>query len=65
MLFRSDDVVTLEGDDVIVCGGVRPYLEGALKYASAAPFFRLIGDVDGAGDIQKSIRSGFAAASQI
>ena len=56
---------TLEGDDVIVCGGVRPYLDGALKYAAAAPFFRLIGDADGAGDIQRSIRSGFAAASQI
>ncbi len=56
---------TLEGDDVIVCGGVRPALEAALKYASAAPFFRLIGDADGAGDIQRSIRSGFAAASQI
>ena len=56
---------TLEGDDVIVCGGVRPYLDGALKYASAAPFFRLIGDADGAGDIQRSVRSGFAAASQI
>ena len=56
---------TLEGDDVIVCGGVRPYLEGALKYAAAAPYFRMIGDVDGAGDIQKSVRSGFAAASQI
>lgn len=56
---------TLEGDDVVVCGGVRPRLEDALKYASAAPYFRLIGDVDDAGDMQKSIRSAFGAASQL
>lgn len=56
---------TLQGDDVIVCGGVEPCLDSALKYAAAAPEFRMIGDVDGCGDIQTCVRSGFAAASQL
>jgi 2,4-dienoyl-CoA reductase-like NADH-dependent reductase (Old Yellow Enzyme family)/thioredoxin reductase len=56
---------TLEADQVIVCGGVKPYLEGALKYAACAPEFRLIGDVDGARDMQVSFRSAYMAANQI
>lgn len=56
---------TLEGDDVVVCGGVTPCTEAALQYAHAAPEFYMIGDANGAGDIQTSIRSAFGAASQL
>ena len=56
---------TVEGDCVVVCGGVEPCVDSALQYASAAPEFHLIGDAGGATDIQTSIRSAFAAASQI
>ena len=56
---------TLEADEVIVCGGVKPRLKDALKYVGSAPEFRLIGDVDGARDMQVSFRSGFIAASQL
>ena len=56
---------TISGDDVIVCGGVEPCLSSALRYAAAAPEFYMIGDVGGAGDIQTSVRSAFAAASQL
>lgn len=56
---------TIEADEVIVCGGVKPCLEDALKYAACAPEFRMIGDVDNAQNMQVSIRSGFMAASQL
>lgn len=56
---------TVEGDNVVVCGGVKPRIDSALSYASAAPEFYLIGDAGGAKDLQTSIRSAFAAASQI
>ena len=56
---------TLEADEVIVCGGVKPCLEDALKYAACAPEFRMIGDVDNAQNMQVSIRSGYMAASQL
>jgi 2,4-dienoyl-CoA reductase-like NADH-dependent reductase (Old Yellow Enzyme family)/thioredoxin reductase len=56
---------TIEGDEVIVCGGVEPYLEGALKYAGAAPEFHLIGDVNGAGNMQVSFRNAYMVASQL
>jgi 2,4-dienoyl-CoA reductase-like NADH-dependent reductase (Old Yellow Enzyme family)/NADPH-dependent 2,4-dienoyl-CoA reductase/sulfur reductase-like enzyme len=56
---------TLEGDSVVVCGGVEPCVETALKYASAAPEFYLIGDAGGCTDIQTGVRSAFAAASQV
>ena len=55
----------LEGTDVIVCGGVRPRELDALRYALCAPEFYVIGDAGGARDIQTSVRSGFAAASQL
>jgi 2,4-dienoyl-CoA reductase-like NADH-dependent reductase (Old Yellow Enzyme family)/thioredoxin reductase len=56
---------TIEGDEVVICGGVKPNTANALKYASAAAEFRLIGDADHVGDIQQAVRSGFAAASQL
>ncbi len=56
---------TLTADNVVVCGGVEPCTEAALRYAGAAPEFYLIGDVGGGCDIQTGIRSAFAAASQL
>ena len=56
---------TLEADEVIVCGGVKPNLEGALKYSGCAPLFRMVGDMDGNADMAHAFRSAFIAASQI
>ncbi|MBE6992340.1 MAG: FAD-dependent oxidoreductase [Ruminococcaceae bacterium] len=56
---------TIEGDDVIVCGGVEPCVDAALQYATVAPEFYLIGDVAGAGNIRSSIHRAFGAASQL
>lgn len=56
---------TVEGDSVVVCGGVEPETEAALAYASAAPEFYLIGDASGTPDLQTGLRSAFAAASAL
>lgn len=56
---------TIEGTDVIVCGGVRPRERDAYAYALCAPEFYVVGDAGGAKDIQTSVRSAFAAASQL
>ena len=56
---------TIQADQVIVCGGVEPDLDGALKYAACAPMFRMVGDVDSNADMAHAFRSGFMAASQI
>ncbi len=56
---------TLQGDDVIVCGGVEPCTDEALAYAGVAPEFYLIGDAAGAGNIRAGIHSGFGAASTL
>ena len=56
---------TVEGDSVVVCGGVEPCVDSALKYAAAAPEFYLIGDAGGGHDIQTGIRSAYGAASQL
>ena len=37
---------TLKADDVIVCGGVEPCADDALRYAACAPEFHLLGDAD-------------------
>lgn len=56
---------TVRGDNVVVCGGVEPCVDSALRYSGAAREFYLIGDAGGAKDLQTGIRSAFAAASQI
>ena len=62
---RDGTAHTIHAEAVIVCGGVRPNAAGALKYASCAPLFRLIGDADGNSDLAHAFRSGFIAAAQI
>lgn len=56
---------TIEGDDVIVCGGVEPCVDAALEYATVAPEFYIIGDAAGAGNIRTSIHDAYGAASQL
>lgn len=65
--YRDKDRHThiLSCDSVIVCGGMSALMDEALQYAGSAPYFRIIGDCDGGGNIQSAVRSGFAAASCI
>jgi 2-enoate reductase len=57
----------IPADSVVIYGGLRPMQEEALKfYGSAKTGFYTAGDCTGrCGDVQKSIRSGFLAGSQI
>lgn len=56
---------TVEGDSVVVCGGVEPCVDSAIQYATAAPEFYMIGDAGGGHDIQTSVRSAYGAANQL
>ncbi len=56
---------TIECDDVVVAGGMRPCWEEAMRFYGSADRFFMIGDCHEVGSVQTSIRSGFAAASQL
>lgn len=62
---KSGDSRTLHCDNVIVCGGMKPLMDEALKYSGCAPEFRIIGDCESVGNVQSAVRSGFAAASSL
>jgi 2,4-dienoyl-CoA reductase-like NADH-dependent reductase (Old Yellow Enzyme family)/thioredoxin reductase len=56
---------TLECDGVVLAGGMDPCYDEALKFHGTAGRFFMIGDCSEVGSVQTSIRSGFAAASQL
>lgn len=64
-LDKDAQLHTLECDSVVVCGGVQSLQEEALKYASSAPSFFMIGDCMKPGNVHDCTRSAFAAANQI
>lgn len=53
---------TLEGDDILICGGHKALREEALSYADAAAEFYPIGDCIGAGNVQVCNRQAYARA---
>lgn len=67
------DEKTIYADSVVVYAGRRPRQEEAMRFAGSAKMFFIIGDCGGEGDlvelirgnVRKSIRSAFAAASKI
>jgi NADPH-dependent 2,4-dienoyl-CoA reductase/sulfur reductase-like enzyme len=56
---------TIEADSIVICGGMKPRQVEALSFASAADRFFVIGDCSSVGNIQRSMRSAYAAASQL
>lgn len=64
-LDQDQKEVTVDADEVILCGGMKATAVDTLKYASCTPDFRIIGDATAVGDIQQDVRAAFAAASQI
>jgi NADPH-dependent 2,4-dienoyl-CoA reductase/sulfur reductase-like enzyme len=57
---------SVQADSVVVYAGLTPMRDEALKFYGSAPRFCLIGDCsDEGGNIQRSIRSAFFAASQV
>jgi NADPH-dependent 2,4-dienoyl-CoA reductase/sulfur reductase-like enzyme len=60
------DEKSLQGDSVVIYAGLRPRTDEALKFADTARQFIAAGDcTERGGNVQKTIRSAFFAASQI
>jgi 2,4-dienoyl-CoA reductase-like NADH-dependent reductase (Old Yellow Enzyme family)/thioredoxin reductase len=56
---------TIETDDVVLSGGMRPLTDEALEYYGSARRFFVMGDCSSVGDVRTTIRSAYAAASQL
>jgi len=56
---------TVACDSVVISGGMRPRQDEALKFYGTADRVVMIGDCRDPGNIQKAMRSAFAAASLI
>ena len=59
---KGETEVTLEGDSVVLCGGMTPRTDAALAYAGTAPVFYAIGDCNGAGNLEVCNREAYARA---
>lgn len=55
----------LPADSVVLCGGVTPAQDEAMKFYGCADWFTIIGDCSKPGNIHKCMREALAAASQI
>lgn len=56
---------TLTGDSIVICGGVKPLQEEALRFYGSADKFYIIGDANGIGNVQKCVREGWSRANMI
>ena len=55
----------LPADSVVLAAGMRPEIDAALSLQSHQYAFYMVGDCQRAGNVQKAVRSAFAAASVI
>jgi len=55
----------IEAGSVVVAAGTKARTDEALQFYGTAARFHTIGDCDGAGNVQKSIRSAFSIASTL
>ena len=55
----------VEGDSVVLCGGMTPQTEAAMEYAGLTDVFYAIGDCNGAGNLEVCNREAFARAMLI
>ncbi len=56
---------TIKADSVVICGGSRKLDDEALSYAKTARKFYVIGDANGAGNIQKCNRQAYSTIMRI
>ncbi len=69
----KDAEKTIQADSVVIYAGRKPRMEEAMKFSGSAKRFFIIGDCSAHGDVRThfeanlytSVRSGFAAASEI
>lgn len=52
----------VEGDSVVLCGGMTPQTAEAMEYAGLTNVFYAIGDCNGAGNLEVCNREAFARA---
>lgn len=57
--------VTVTGDNVVACGGMKPLQDEAIELSGCAKRFFAIGDCNKVGNIHTCTRSAFSAAMQI
>lgn len=62
---RKGTEQTVECDDVVACGGMRPNSEAAIAFRFAAPEFYMIGDCRQPGNMRNAIRDAYALAMRI
>ena len=55
----------IPGDCVVMAAGMEPNTDAALELFDSAYSFYMVGDCQKAGNVQKAVRTGFAAALQI
>lgn len=62
VVYSSDDGTehTITADSVVICGGMTPCTDEAMRYVGAAPKFFPIGDCNGAGNIQKCTEEAYS-----
>ena len=53
----------IAADSVVICGGSKPCVEEAFAYAQAADEFYMIGDCDGAGNVQRCTWDAYTKAA--
>jgi 2,4-dienoyl-CoA reductase-like NADH-dependent reductase (Old Yellow Enzyme family)/thioredoxin reductase len=56
---------TITADDVVICGGVAPRVDEAMRYADAADQFLMAGDCNGCGNIQRGMRDALSKVNMI
>ena len=56
---------SITADSVVLCGGMKPLTDEAMEFATAADEFFLVGDCNGAGNLQRVNRQAFSRAMQI
>ena len=57
--------ITVEGDSVVLCGGLTPLTDAAMEYAGLTDVFYAIGDCNGAGNLENCNREAYARAMLI
>lgn len=53
---------TVEGDSVVLCGGMKPQTAEAMEYAGLTDIFYAIGDCNGAGNLEVCNREAYSRA---
>ncbi len=56
---------TIEGDSIVLCGGMKANRDEALRFYGLSQQFFVIGDANGCGNLQRVNRDAFSKASQI